>query len=307
MHPPAVHAGKRHASIRAGKRHPAVYPILGARMVDGWNWGAPGAPNREEMQMSDTPLGRFCWFDLMTPAPDEAPAFYGDIAGWGTAPFEEGPEPYTMWTNGEKPIGGVMQLPPEAAAAGAPPHWLAYVSTPDVKATAAKAVELGGKVMGEFSIPTVGSVAILSDPQGAVIAAFQPLENTPGHDEPAGIGEFSWHELMTDGWEAAWDFYSALFGWEKTDQFDMGEMGIYQMYGRGGHPLGGMSNRPPDMPMPAWMYYIRVDDVAKAVERVKARGGQVMHGPMEVPGGDMVAACMDPQGAAFAVHATAAP
>jgi len=31
----------------------------------------------------------------------------------------------------------------------------------------------------------------------------------------------------------------------------------------------------------------------------------VLNGPMEVPGGDMIAQCMDPQGAMFAVHHTA--
>lgn len=57
--------------------------------------------------MSDTPLGRFCWFDLMTADPDAAPDFYGQVAGWGTTPFEGSDEPYLMWTNQEAPIGGV--------------------------------------------------------------------------------------------------------------------------------------------------------------------------------------------------------
>jgi predicted enzyme related to lactoylglutathione lyase len=38
---------------------------------------------------------------------------------------------------------------------------------------------------------------------------------------------------------------------------------------------------------------------------VKELGGTVLNGPMEVPGGDMVAQCLDPQGAAFALHSTA--
>ena len=56
---------------------------------------------------------------------------------------------------------------------------------------------------------------------------------------------------------------------------------------------------------PFWLYYIRVDDVGAAVERVKSLGGQVLNGPMQVPGGDVVAQCCDPQGGAFALHATA--
>jgi predicted enzyme related to lactoylglutathione lyase len=35
---------------------------------------------------------------------------------------------------------------------------------------------------------------------------------------------------------------------------------------------------------------------------VKAGGGQVLNGPMDIPGGDRIAQCLDPQGAAFALH-----
>jgi predicted enzyme related to lactoylglutathione lyase len=65
-----------------------------------------------------------------------------------------------------------------------------------------------------------------------------------------------------------------------------------------------MFTKPADMPMPPnWLYYIRVPNADEAVERVKALGGQVLNGPMDVPGGDRIAQCLDPQGAAFAVHA----
>jgi hypothetical protein len=64
-----------------------------------------------------------------------------------------------------------------------------------------------------------------------------------------------------------------------------------------------MFTKPPDMPAPPhWMLYIRVPDVDKAAERVKALGGKILHGPVDVPGGDRIAQCADPQSAAFALH-----
>jgi uncharacterized protein len=64
-----------------------------------------------------------------------------------------------------------------------------------------------------------------------------------------------------------------------------------------------MFNISPEMPMPpGWLHYVRVDNADAAAERVKASGGQVLNGPMDVPGGDRVAQCVDPQGASFAVH-----
>ena len=48
-----------------------------------------------------------------------------------------------------------------------------------------------------------------------------------------------------------------------------------------------------------WQFYIRVPDVDAAAENVKAAGGQVLFGPMEVPGGERVLTGLDPQGATF--------
>ena len=247
------------------------------------------------------PRGRFVWFDLMTTDPDKAIGFYTKVAGWGTAPWE-GPMPYTMWMNSGAPIGGVMQLPPEA---GAPPHWIGYISTPDTDATAKQATDLGAKVLVQpTDIPTVGRYAVLNDPQGATFAVFTPGDNTPGHEGPPAPGEVSWHELATKDHPAAYRFYQTLFGWEKTTAMDMGEMGMYQMFGRNGVELGGMFDKPAEMPgPPAWLYYILVDDLQRAIDVAAGLGGQVLNGPMEVPGGDMIAQCMDPQGAVFAVHA----
>jgi predicted enzyme related to lactoylglutathione lyase len=255
--------------------------------------------------MSEAPTGRLCWHELLTMNPDGALSFYGEIAGRGSQPCDGGDEPYTMWTNGETPIGGVMQLPQQAIDTGAPPNWLVHISTPDVKATVAKAQELDTTVQQEESIPEVGSFAIISDPQGAVFAVYQPAADTLGHDGPPAEGEFSWCELPTTDWEAAWSFYSELFGWQEFDQMDMGDMGIYHMFNRGAHPLGDMFNKPPEVPVAAWVFYIRVPDCAAAVDKVKALGGRVLNGPMEVPSGDMVAQCMDPEGESFAVHSVA--
>jgi predicted enzyme related to lactoylglutathione lyase len=42
--------------------------------------------------------------------------------------------------------------------------------------------------------------------------------------------------------------------------------------------------------------------VNRVAALVKQHGGTVLNGPMEVPGGDWIAQCLDPQGAAFAIH-----
>jgi predicted enzyme related to lactoylglutathione lyase len=242
----------------------------------------------------------------MTTDVDRARDFYTRTMGWGTQKFD-GPSDYTMWTLASTPIGGLMALPEQARAAGAPPHWLASIGSADVDATIARAVDLGGRVLVQaFDIPTVGRYGVLADPQGAVFAVYTPSMEYPPEAEPQ-VGEVSWHELATTDHEAALRFYTDLFGWEKTTAMDMGAMGTYQMYGRGERTYGGIYNKPPEMTAPAhWLLYVRVPDVKQSIEQIAGLGGTILNGPMEVPGGDLIAQCLDPQGAAFAVHSKAA-
>jgi predicted enzyme related to lactoylglutathione lyase len=251
--------------------------------------------------------GQFVWYDLMTSEPAAAEEFYTKLVGWGTQPFEGGDMPYKMWTNQETPLGGVMEMPDEVSASGVPPHWMAYVAVEDVQATATRVTEAGGQILkGATEIPGSGAFAVLADPQGAAFAIYSSASEGEDAQSPSPLGRFSWNELATSDYKGALAFYSDLFGWEPQDAMDMGEAGIYQIYSRGGEPLGGMFNKPDEMPgPPMWLYYISVQDVTTAVETVKELGGQVVNGPMEVPGGDMIAQCLDPQGALFALHSAA--
>jgi predicted enzyme related to lactoylglutathione lyase len=250
-----------------------------------------------------TAFGRFYWYDLITTDVEAAKSFYTKLMGWGTMAFETPGEPYTMWMNGEAPIGGVGKLPEDARKAGAPPYWISYVLVPNVDDTLKQAQKLGGKVVVPGTdIPTVGRFGIISDPQGVQIAVFTTAQPSP--EAPAQAGNFSWNELATSDPVAAFTFHQQLFDWEKTEAMDMGEIGVYQMFKRkgGDFPLGGIFKRPAEMPVSAWCYYAMVKDVNPSVSEVKKLGGQILNGPMEVPGGDLIAQCLDPQGAAFALH-----
>lgn len=251
--------------------------------------------------MSNAP-GSFVWHDLMTTDTDGAQKFYGKIAGWGTQAWG-GPSPYTLWTNDGVPLGGMMPLNEEMRKNNVPPHWLPSVGVDNVDETAAGATQLGGTLIAPpMDIPGAGRYAIIQDPQGANIAVFAAEGDMSSPGGPPKKGDFSWHELTTSDHIAAFDFYSKLFGWEKTGEFDMGPMGIYLMYGQGETPYGGMFTRSPDMPPPNWLCYIKVDDAKESAKTIAEQGGTVMTGPMEVPGGDWIVIASDPQGAMTAVH-----
>ncbi|MGH7502027.1 MAG: VOC family protein [Longimicrobiales bacterium] len=259
--------------------------------------------------MSD-PEGRFVWYDLVTTDPEAAVPFYEDVVGWGTTEWRnpEGGSSYRMWANGQETVGGVMALPEQARSSGAPPHWMLYIASPEIDETVARAQELGGSVIVPVSrIPSIGRFAVLLDPQGAMFAVFASDGDFPGHEGPPNTGEFSWHELATTDPVAAFAFYSELFGWVKTTEMDMGPDGIYQMFGQTSDiPSGGIYRKNDQMPVSAWLPYALVDNVRTAAERTTGGGGQILNGPMEVPGGEWIVQCQDPQGAMFALHSRTA-
>lgn len=242
--------------------------------------------------------GAFIWYDLATTDPAAAAAFYAGVVGWTPEPVAD--TPYTVLKTGSLLSAGVMRLPPHLQAQGVPPHWTGYIEVPDVDATVARAEAAGGQLRyGPEEIPAVGRFAVMADPGGAVFYLYAP--HSHGEDPPPmAPGSIGWRELQAHDGEAAFGFYAGLFGWERSRAIDMGPMGTYQLFAYDGLDRGGIMTAPPGSP-PHWLFYVVVDGIEAAAERVTAAGGTVMFGPTEVPGGAWTLTCRDPQGAHFAL------
>jgi predicted enzyme related to lactoylglutathione lyase len=250
--------------------------------------------------MGNPNTGRFVWYELMVNDAKAAIAFYTEVIGWKTQPFAEGGGDYTMWVGSQGPLGGVMGL---GDAPGAMPCWMSHVQVEDVDAAAAQAKKLGGAIhKAPEDIPTVGRFAVIADPQGAMISLFKPNSDMTPHDQ-SKEGEFCWRELLTSDSNAAFAFYSKLFGWKVIQEMDMGPMGTYRIYGLGDERLGGMMTVPKGQGTPPmWLYYIEVSNLDAAIARAQKRGAKIMNGPMEVPTGARIVQLQDPQGVAIALH-----
>ena len=246
--------------------------------------------------------GRVLWYELLTTDMKAAEAFYSAVVGWTVTPFAPAPNPYDMWARaGDNMVGGVMPIP---QGMNFPPHWGMYVGVDKLEDGVAQVERLKGSALSPvIEVPTVGRMRTMKDPQGAAFSIYEPASPPPKPEAKPEIGDISWLELYTTDAGAALKFYSELFGWKERNTMDMGPMGKYYIFGRE-WDLGGMMNKPPEMaPVPPhWGLYFRVDDVNKGAERVKANGGKILNGPMEVPGGSWIVNCMDPQGAAFSLH-----
>jgi uncharacterized protein len=246
--------------------------------------------------------GHFAWYELTTTDMEVAKAFYADVVGWGTQDASMPGAAYTLFTAGGAPVSGLAGLPEEAKKLGFRPGWLGYVGVNDVDAAAERIKQLGGAVhVPPMDIPDISRFSVGVDPQMATIALFRWLK--PGQEQPAELdtpGRVGWHELIAADWEKAWAFYRELFGWQKAD-VDTGAMGTYQLFSAGGQTIGGMFNKPAAVPVPFWLYYFNVGDIDAAAKRVKDGGGQILDGPIEVPGDRWIVQCTDPQGAIFAL------
>jgi len=258
--------------------------------------------------MTDGP-DKFIWYELMTSDQDAAITFYTGVVGWTAADqnMADLDFRYTILSAGDRPVGGLMALSDDMKAGGARPGWVGVIGVADTDAAAKRIEEAGGAIhMPPGDIPNVGRFAIVADPGGAMFELMTPLpmEQEPPPVPPQTIGHVGWHELhAADGGEKALAFYSGQFGWTADGAMDMGPMGQYRFFATGGDMVGATMDKPAEMPAGAWQYYFTVDAIDAAVERVKAGGGQIAMGPMEVPGGNWIVNGIDPQGAHFALVA----
>lgn len=240
--------------------------------------------------------GKFVWFELVGADNKKAQAFYGEVLGWKVEPFAMGDQTYDMIKPPDAaPFGGYSPEP----APGQPPHWISHLSVPDVDRALATATAKGAKVVAPaFDVPTIGRMALITDPTGAAVYLFQGAgEDSP--DEPSKPGGVHWNELVTTDGARAAAFYAAVAGYE-VKEMDMGPFGIYRVLEQGGVPRGGVATVPPGAPA-QWLPYFHVDACDATVARARKLGAEVTQEPTDIPDIGRFATLVDPQGAAFAI------
>jgi predicted enzyme related to lactoylglutathione lyase len=249
--------------------------------------------------------GKFFWYDVMTTDTTAARKFYGDVIGWGAQDSGASGMDYTLFTLNGAGVAGLMPIPEDTRKAGVPPCWMGYIAVDDVDRAAARIAQEGGTVhRPPADVPGVIRFAVVADPQGAGFIVAKGLVQSAQPELPMGApGTIGWRELYAAEWKAAFAFYEKMFGWTKADAIDMGPMGTYQLFASGDAPVGGMMTKPDMIPVPHWGYYFNVPAIDSAAARVTVGGGAILNGPMQVPGGQWIVQCKDPQGAHFGMVA----
>ena len=160
------------------------------------------AGKRKGAELVNEP-GTWNWSDLSTRDPEGAKAFYGAVFGWeADTGVIEGVGDYTMWrlpeygefleasdpelrsrqaeagapTGFADAIGWMMPMTSDQFPDEVPSHWSVTFAVADADAIAAKAAELGGKVVVPPFDAGDARVAVLNDPQGAAftVSKYDP-------------------------------------------------------------------------------------------------------------------------------------
>lgn len=269
---------------------------LAAALHAGTAGSAPRMPPVTDPPTTVSIPGKFIWFDLITPDPLAAQAFYGKVFGWNFQPVA-GASDYTAIAAGDRLVGGVFQ---PVAGAGSPvgTRWLGFVSVRDVREAISR---LGGMgfttVLPATEVPGRGIQAVVRDPQGAVVGLLQSSSGDP-RDEPVAPGEFFWVDLYARDVVTASAAYAAIgYGVVPADE-DLGDRMLLES---GGYARAGITQLPAGARQPGWLPYVQVEDVAATVAAARSAGGKVLVAPDPAVLDGNVAVIGDPLGGVIGI------
>ena len=243
----------------------------------------------------------FVWYELLTTDVSAAQSFYGKVVGWDVQDASTPEFAYRLFSVGGTPVAGLMELPLDGRKKGATPRWMGYVAVEDLDGVVDQLRRLGGTVYVPPMDSNVGRLAVVADPQPASLALIKGLKYGNPAGGPGGPGCVGWHELLAADAKAAFEFYANLLGWRKAEPMTT-PIESYQLFAAGEWTMGGMFNKIASAPVPFWLYYFEVADLDLAIGRVKAEGGYITRGPIELWADIWIAHCIDPQGAVFALQ-----
>jgi predicted enzyme related to lactoylglutathione lyase len=250
--------------------------------------------------------GSFCWLELATSDQNAAKTFYTTLFGWKLNEFPMGPgETYTIFRLQDRDAAAAYTMRKEQRDMGVPPNWMLYIRVENADASAARAAELGGKVLAPpFDVMDVGRMAVIQDPTGAVFAAWQPKEHA-GIGIAGVPGTMCWADLSTPDVAAAKAFYEGLFGWKiAAGEHDTSG---YLHIQNGEAMIGGVppsQHRNPKAP-PHWLVYFQVADVDATAAKAQELGAKIWLQPTSMENVGRMAVMADPQGAALAIFKSA--
>jgi predicted enzyme related to lactoylglutathione lyase len=145
----------------------ALFTDAGGAVFGAWQRGT--FAGTQVVNESDT----ICWSEVVTPDVPAAVTFYGKVFDWTERAGSAGSnQEYHEWVATNRVVGGMSPMGPMYPP-GTPAHWRTIFLVDDCAATAARATDLGGRLIAGPVDAGVGQAAFLLDPTGAAFLAFE--------------------------------------------------------------------------------------------------------------------------------------
>ena len=240
--------------------------------------------------MTNTPPGRVCWVELVSPDHAAALPFYESVLG--LAASDDTPA-FAFLRAGGADVGATYTLP------DGPHGWMPYVADPDAAAAVERAVGAGGsRVRGPSQVDDAGWSAVVADPEGTPVGIWQ-AGGHPGFGVRDTVGSVCRVELHTSSPEPVRRFFTTAFALTAepgpTDRYEHLDAGDHHSIG-----LVGTGNRRAGA-APMWIVYFGVHDILQAIRTVEGAGGRVVHGPVDSDTMGAFAVIQDPQDLLFGI------
>ena len=245
--------------------------------------------------------GKFVWHTLTSENLEASKKFYATLLGWQYSDTTVLGKKYTVAHLGKQPVAGMRGPDPELGKTAS--HWLSYISSPDVDATATRAKASGAKILaGPVDIGTLGRAAVLADPQGAPFGVVRLSAGDPADPAQPLENAFFWNEYLTHDLDATLAFYNGLFPYEMTTS--KSEDNAAYVVLKSDRPRAGVFRLPDSQSQvpPNWLPYVRVTDPAAMAARVAGLGGRVLLEPNPKHRKGSLAIVADPAGAVVALQ-----
>lgn len=240
--------------------------------------------------------GEFCWINMLTPEPNQACRFFGELLGWT---YGEIPGLGHLIKVAGHDIGGLFDLNGPNTPPGTRAHIGVMVKVESADAIVEKATSLGGKARPAFDIMENGRMSVCHDPNGAEFDVWEPKKMAGTDVDSALHGAPSWFETLTTDVDRAAKFYSSLFGWQREPSQIPGMQ--YTHFKQGGTSIAGMMPITPQMGAmrPHWGTYFTVNDIDGAAQKAMALGAKLCVPVTEVPTVGRFCGINSPQGVMF--------
>ena len=254
------------------------------------------------MSFSEKPLtGKVIWNDLITEDLAAARQFYGGLFGWT---FEDAVErdggEYIVARDGEIYVAGILAIAPRQDGQKLT-RWLPYLSVDDVDTAIGRGKAGGGAVAVDARDVSLGRVAAIIDPEGAVIGlAHSKIGDPDDNSTRAAPGRVVWSELLSGNTVAASAFYRLLAGFDIEVIERRG--GLYTLLSANGVNRAGIMPKPAEEIEPVWLTYFGVSDPKSAAAKAKELGGTVLVPPSPELREGTMAIVTDPVGAVLVLQ-----